>query len=93
MTDEEKIRLYREAVRACHTAALLIAQHDLPGVLRAIAHADAFGPLLDPTAWRDKHEAMHQDREVVNAAMGLFEFGRKLHPEMARFAELGEPNA
>jgi hypothetical protein len=66
------VETYQSAVQACAIAATLLRQHDIPELLRAIEHADAFGPLLDPTLWRDKHEAMNRDRKLLEAALPLW---------------------
>ncbi len=78
MSDAEKIEEYRSALRTCALAAQLLAQHDIPKLLADIEHADSFGPLLDPTLWRDKHKAMNEDREMFRAALSLRVIGMKL---------------
>lgn len=76
MADAEKIERYRSAVMTAAMAAQLLAQHDIAALLADIATADAIGPVLDPTLWRDKHEAMEQDRELLKAALALSKFGK-----------------
>lgn len=70
---------YKEAVRACHMAAAIVGQHDLDGVLRRIANAETMGPLLDPTLYREKGQAMREDKEVVEAALPLCRLAAKLN--------------
>lgn len=35
----------------------------------AARHADAFGPILDPTFYREKAGAMEEDRRMLEAAL------------------------
>lgn len=69
---------YRAAVLACHVAARMLAEHDVEGFLRDIEHADAVGPVLDPTAYRQKSQAMHEDAEVLRASSPLAAIGRRV---------------
>lgn len=62
---------YKNAVMAAHLAARMLAQHDLTAMIRAIDHADSVGAMRDPTLYRDKHEAMHEDRKMLVAARQL----------------------
>jgi hypothetical protein len=71
-----KVERYRSAVMTAALAARLLAQHNIAQLLRDIETADAIGPVLDPTLWRDKHEAMEQDREILKAALALAKFAR-----------------
>lgn len=75
---DEAIETYQTAVLAVHVAAKMLAQHDLPRLLADIAKANAIGPLLDPTLWRDKNRAMLEDREALQAALPLYRLGKKL---------------
>lgn len=67
-------------------AAGILREHDLPMILAAIERADVFGPLLDPTLWRDKHRAMEEDRDMLRAAMPLWELGKRLATTRERTA-------
>lgn len=71
-----QIDAYQDAVRACALLAGLLLMHDLPGLLRAIERADAIGPLVDPTLWRDKGAAMLQDKELLEAALPLWRYAK-----------------
>lgn len=66
-----EIETYRAAVTACVMAGQLLAMHDLPKLIRDIDRADAVGPLLNPTLWIQKNQAMKQDRAVLAAALDL----------------------
>ena len=69
---------YRAGLLACYAAAQAIAQHDLPAMLEAADRAEAMGPVLDPTLYRDKAGAMHEDRKVISAAMELHRVGKEM---------------
>lgn len=69
MSDAAKIEEYRQAVMTAALCRQLLAQHDLPVLLRAIESADAFGPILDPTFYREKAGAMEEDRRMLEAAL------------------------
>ncbi len=60
--------------------AAAAALHDLPveRMLNAIELADAFGPMVDPTLYRDGVDRMHQDRDALRAALPLIVLGREL---------------
>lgn len=79
MNDADVI-LYRSAVATAQLCAQLLSQHDLPQLLRDIERADAIGPILDPTLWRDKNKAMEEDKELLEAANKL----RAIHVKRAR---------
>ena len=69
---------YHAALLAAVGAAHILASHDLDVLLNAISRADAAGALLDPTLYRDKAQAMHEDRTVFEAALPLWRLGRRL---------------
>ena len=71
---------YRAAVLAAHIAARILAQHPIRELLQDIERADAVGPLFNPTLWMEKHAAMEEDRELLQAALSLAAIGRKLKP-------------
>lgn len=69
-TDSREVT-YRAAVLTCALAGKLLAEHDLPAVLEAIERAEAAGPVLNPTLWKERHKAMLEDKEIVQAALPL----------------------
>jgi hypothetical protein len=79
-TDVER---YRHAVLQVHAAAALLQQHNIPDLLAAIDRADSVGPMFDPTAWKEKHAAMAEDREALQAARALWLFGRRMEQRRA----------
>lgn len=56
--------------------------HDLDAALGQIQRADSVGSILDPTAYRDKHEVMRQDEKTIRAVRDL----ARLHREGGRHA-------
>ncbi len=72
--------LYQGTVRACYFCGQVLAPYDLPAMIKAIEHAETVGPVLDPTLYRDKVNAMLQDKALLEAALPLW----KLHREVFR---------
>lgn len=62
----------KEAYISAHTAATmaysLLSMHDYGKLIEAQNTADAIGPIIDPTLYRDKMKAMHEDRTIFEAA-------------------------
>ncbi len=77
-SNDEKVAEYRHAIIILTAGARVIAGIDVPTLLQAIEYADGLGPLLDPTLWRDKHQAMEEDRQLLRAALPLHHFGKML---------------
>lgn len=63
---------YQAAVGSCALVGSMLTQYDLPEFIRAIEHAEAIGPMIDPTLYREKNEAMMQDKELLEAALPLY---------------------
>lgn len=59
---------YQQARMACEIAKRLLEEHDFDGLLDAISRADSVGAILDPTLYREKIDAMLEDRKVFEAA-------------------------
>ena len=72
------IERYQAAVRACAEAVRIVCQHDIQGLLDAIERAEAVGPFVDPTLYREKAGAMEQDRELFRAALQLVTYRDKV---------------
>lgn len=72
------VELYRSAVQASALCAGLLAQHDIPKLLRDIGHSHSIGPILDPTLYRDRSRAMDEDAEILRAALPLRNLGVRL---------------
>lgn len=67
-----QVEEYRSAVLSCAMAARLLNGHDIPALLAAIDRAEAFGPILDPTLFREKSRAMSEDKRLLKAALPLY---------------------
>ena len=65
-------------VLGCIEAARVLRGHDLKAALDAIERADSIGAILDPTLYRDKHQAMMDDKALLEAALPLWRFAEKL---------------
>lgn len=74
MSDRES---YIAARMACEVARNLLRGHDFAALLAAISKADALGPMLDPTLYRDKHVAMAEDEKVFRAAVAFLAAWKK----------------
>ena len=73
-----KIEAYREAVVTCALAAKMLLGHDLRGILSAIDRCDALAPITDPTLYLKNSKAMHEDEEIIRAALPLLAIGEKM---------------
>jgi len=80
---------YQGAVVMVAAMARLLAGYDVPGLLADIEHAEAIGPVLDPTLYRDKAKAMGEDRELLRAALPLYQLGKKLEASTTNDARKG----
>jgi len=69
---------YQAAVRCAAMTASMLAQWDIPVLLSSIDQAESIGPLVDPTLYREKAEAMREDRDILKAALPLWRIGKKL---------------
>ena len=64
---------YRTALFAARCAAAMLMQHEYGELLRDISNAEEVGPFLDPTLWRDKRQALAEDRKIFEAAHAFVE--------------------
>jgi hypothetical protein len=69
---------YQQALFSVATAARLFVDVDLPDILRRMEHCEAFGGLIDPTLYREKSKDMAHDKEMVEAALPLWRWARKV---------------
>lgn len=68
---------YQAAVGSCALVGSMLTQYDLPEMLRAIEHAEAMGPMIDPTLYREKADAMDEDKTLLEAALPLWRWAMK----------------
>jgi len=69
---------WQDSLRLVAMAALALESIDIPKMLERIDHADTVAPFFDPTLYMKKVDAMHQDREMLKAALPLWRFGKKI---------------
>lgn len=69
---------WQAAVVACGIAARMLGQHDIARLIAQGERALDIGPLLDPTLYREKGQALREDIEALRAALPLAKFGTKL---------------
>jgi hypothetical protein len=74
MTAEE----YQENLKTCGLAAMFLERVDVSDMLARIEKADSLGAVLDPTLYREKREAMMEDKELLEAAKPLWDYARKV---------------
>lgn len=84
MNEAAQIAEYQAAVRATALVASMLVQYDLPELLAAIGRAEAVGPILDPTLYREKARAMDEDKALLEAALPLWQMGKKLRDSAQR---------
>lgn len=76
---------YQQLLGRAHAVRLMARQVDVDAeidqALAAIAHADSVGAILDPTLYRDRHEAMAQDEATLRAVRALARLGNDLAGE------------
>ncbi len=81
MTDpEDEVRV--DEHQACVKGVVLVARaldiYDIPKAIAAASRALEMGPYIDPTAWRDNHKKLEEDREMLRAALPLWQLVQKL---------------
>ena len=59
---------YLRAQQAVRMALAMLMQVDLDAAIDAGELAESVGPMLDPTLYREKGRALHQDVELFRAA-------------------------
>ncbi|MGH9462021.1 MAG: hypothetical protein ACRD1X_12430 [Vicinamibacteria bacterium] len=74
MTSEE----YRDNLIMVLTSARTLLLVDVPDLLNRISRAETLGPLLDPTLWIRNHQAMEEDKELLEAALPLYNLAKML---------------
>jgi hypothetical protein len=79
--EHDKVQDYRDALESIVIVGRILLSHDLPELLRAIERAHAFGPILDPTLYREKSKAMELDKEWFKAALPLYRHAEKMAKE------------
>src|SRR5713101_4635387 len=90
MTIDEKIEDYRKAIKSCIGAGFLLTEYKLPEILAAINQAEATGPMLNPTLFREKAQALREDKELLKAAMPLYNLVQRRIDEVTQLLREGK---
>jgi len=69
---------YQNTLRVCAMLAGLVVDHEIPKMLEMIERADSIGGMIDPTLYREKHGAMMEDKELLEAVLPLWRIAKKL---------------
>lgn len=75
---------HAQAMLLVLAAARLLAHLDLDERLRDIARADSIAQIVAPTLYRNRSREMHEDKEILEAALPLWRLARKLLAEEPR---------
>lgn len=62
---------YRSNMALVYSFARVLKELPLAEMLEGISRAEAIGPMLDPTLYREKSKAMEEDRRALEAAQAL----------------------
>lgn len=71
-------------------AGRILTVADVPKLIAAGERALAIGPIVDPTLWREKHEDLEADLELLKAALPLFHLMKQRQSEAKNRAILAE---
>jgi hypothetical protein len=69
---------YQQQLFTVAMTGRLLVDVDVPDLLQRIERAHSFGCMVDPTLYRDKVQAMDQDKEMLEAALPLWRWARKV---------------
>lgn len=69
---------YQQQLFTVATTARLLVDVDIPDLLQRIERAHSLGSMIDPTLYRDKVVAMDQDKDMLEAALPLWRWARKI---------------
>ena len=62
-------------------AMRILTQLDLKSAIQDSQTALDIGPIFHPTLWRDKHQKLSEDVELMRAALPLWKYAEKLRYE------------
>lgn len=80
-TEEESIARYQSSLLMVVTAFRALEKRDFRRLISEIDKADAIGPMLDPTLYREKMNAMRQDRRVFEAGAAFVAAMKQIEQE------------
>ncbi len=76
-----KTVIYQESVKQVWLVYRILGTIDFDKLLADIERADALGPIVDPTTWRDNHKAMDVDKRALGAAAKFIGTMKKIEEE------------
>jgi len=80
----DSAKAYRHALLSCYRIIGQLCALPLDELHAQILRAETLGPILDPTLYRDKADALRQDKQIVEALLAV----RKALPtDMVRVLE------
>ncbi len=88
--DDEETDRYRVAIKSCINAGFILTEHNLPKVLATVNQAEAIGPILNPTLFREKAQALREDKELLEAAMPLYNLVQRRIDEVTQLLREGK---
>ncbi len=72
---------YQSLLKYLAQTAVLLTEMPIDELLLGIEKAEAVGPMLDPSLYREKSAAMAQDKKLLQAAKSLMVIGKELRKE------------
>jgi len=82
--EDDHVVKYQNDLHVLAIAACTISLIDIPGYLKAIERVENTAWFLDPTLYQEKGEAMRQDKELLQAALPLYQWAQKWKKEVER---------
>lgn len=82
---------YARVLRQAHAHCVLLLRLPLAEALEAVAHAEAVGPITDPTLFREKAGDMQVDKQVLQALHAAVRQLRRTVPEYEERTKLIDP--
>lgn len=68
MKEEDYVRVQNSLITVAQVTDHMLTHSELLEFIAAIGHADALGPILNPTLYRNGSEMMHRIGDLANAA-------------------------
>jgi hypothetical protein len=69
---------YQNAVEAAKQALQIVKKHDIARLISDIERVEMLGPVIAPEKWRDNHEQYMRDRDLLTAALSLWDLAMEL---------------
>lgn len=68
------IQNHKQAIYQCAIAGRMLSMINIPEMLKNIEITEAIGPLSAPSLYRDKSQALSEDKELLKAAFPLWRY-------------------